>query len=164
MFRYPSPSTDVNETVSPVRANPAPWMRVPSLLNSVSFWCAFCVLWAGLLAWATRHEMNSDGMSYLDLASAALADGPQQLISGYWSPGYPALLALGFLLLQPSPVMEFPLVHLVNLVIFALVLCTFVFFLSGWNQTRLGRHANAGKAATYITPLWFGLFLWFSTE
>jgi hypothetical protein len=108
--------------------------------------------------------MNSDGMSYLDLASAALADGPQQLISGYWSPGYPALLALGFLLLQPSPVMEFPLVHLVNLVIFALVLCTFVFFLSGWNQTRLGRHANAGKAATYITPLWFGLFLWFSTE
>lgn len=93
-----------------------------SALSSISFWCVICLACAGVLAWDNRHFMNPDGLSYLDLASEALRGGPAKLLNGYWSPGYPALISIALLIFHPHPSHEFPLIHLVNFVIFALAL------------------------------------------
>lgn len=76
--------------------------------------------------------MNSDGMSYLDMASEALHGGPKHLVSGMWSPGYPALISLAFFIFRPSPILEFPVVHFVNFAVFIFVLLSFTFFLKSW--------------------------------
>src|ERR1039458_10094234 len=77
--------------------------RVERILRSVYFWWALCLFCAGVHGWANRHSMNPDGLSYLDMASRSLRDGPQNLVNGYWSPLYPALIGLGLFVLRPSP-------------------------------------------------------------
>jgi hypothetical protein len=132
--------------------------RAISALASVPFcWC-FCLASAAVLAWTARHAMNPDGLSYLDMASEALNGGPSRLVNGYWSPGYPALIALAFSLFHPAPAWEFPLIHLLNFLIFAFVLWAFSVFLRYWLRTAWdpGEPAVAAPFA-YIAFLWFTL-------
>jgi hypothetical protein len=96
--------------------------------------------------------MNADGLSYLDMASAAAVRGPGELVNGYWSPAYPALLSAALLLAEPRPEQEFPVVHAVNFLIFAAALGCFVFLL------------RSMRGAVVPVPFAFGLFLWFTTE
>ena len=79
---------------------------------------------------------------------------PLRLISGYWSPGYPALLSVALLIFHPSSNFEFPLTHLVNLLIFIVTLRLFSTFLRNW--------LNATHSPVYITPFAFCTFLWFT--
>ncbi len=51
---------------------------------------AICVA----LAYATRNSINPDGVSYLDLAGALRRGDWSAFVQGYWSPLYPALLAI----------------------------------------------------------------------
>jgi hypothetical protein len=106
--------------------------------------------------------MNPDGLSYLDLASEAVHAGPARLLSGYWSPGYPALLTLALALFHPSADREVPLIHLVNFVIFALTLGAFQYFLRGWLALTAGITNDKEKSETI--PFAFFLFLWFTLE
>lgn len=46
------------------------------------------------LAWAGRTALNPDGVSYLDMAARMGAGDWAAAVQGYWSPLYPALLAL----------------------------------------------------------------------
>jgi hypothetical protein len=93
--------------------------------HSVNAWCIVCIVCAALLAWAGRHQLNPDGLSYLDIASRAAAGAPGELISGYWSPAYPALIAAVFWIARPSPAWEVPALHLVNFLVFLFVLWAF---------------------------------------
>ena len=127
--------------------------RVESLLCSVHFWWGVCLLLAGVHAWTFRHFMNPDGMSYLDMASETLRGGPQNLVNGYWSPAYPALIGLAFFIIRPSPIHEFPVIHLVNFAIFGFALLSFTFFLKSW----LGVHRKP-----HMIPFCFCVFLWFT--
>jgi len=55
------------------------------------FWFLGAVL--GLTqAIASRFNMNVDGISYLDLASAYLSHNGSAAVNGYWSPLYPWIL------------------------------------------------------------------------
>jgi len=45
-------------------------------------------------AWNNRYVLNPDGVSYLDLAERLSAGDWGAFVQGYWSPVYPALLAL----------------------------------------------------------------------
>lgn len=45
-------------------------------------------------AWLTRHAVNPDGVAYLDLARALRRGEWLLFVQGYWSPLYPALLAV----------------------------------------------------------------------
>lgn len=130
-------------------------------LTSVRCWWCVCLVWAAILAWAGQHAMNPDGVSYLDMASETLSHGPAQLVSGYWSPGYPALIAVAFMAFHPSPSQEFPLVHAVNFAIFALALWAFSLLVRSWIKADADSEADEGKRAKYVIPLAFGMFLWF---
>jgi hypothetical protein len=81
--------------------------------------------------------MNPDGLSYLDIATEATAHGPGSLISGYWSPAYPALIASVLAIANPPRSAQIPILHLVNFVIFLFTLWSFHSFASsflGWNR------------------------------
>lgn len=132
-------------------------MRPLRLFSSVGFWWILCLLWAGLLAWNSRFAMNPDGVSYLDMASNTVSGSPAALLNSYWSPGFPALVAALFAVTHPPRVLEFPLVHLLNYAVFVVALSCFTFFLRTWAPPREER-------TSFITPLGFGLFLWFTTE
>src|SRR5262245_42014369 len=90
----------------------------PSVLGSAGYWWAFCLCCAAILTWTYRHSMDQDGLSYLDMASEASKHGLNELVNGYWSPAYPAAMALALLVFRPTAAQEWPLVHLVNLCIF----------------------------------------------
>ncbi len=108
--------------------------------------------------------MNPDGMSYLDMASEAVRSGPGSLVNGYWSPLYPALIGCALLLIRPAPAFLFPAVHLVNLVIFAVTLLCFTFFVRSWSAIEKLKSAASQSQKPYLIPFSFGLFFWFAEE
>jgi hypothetical protein len=134
------------------------------VLASVPFWWGACLVSAAILALSARHTMNPDGLSYLDLASEAVHSGPSQLLSGYWSPGYPALLSIAIALFRPSPGQEFPLVHFVNFILFALTLTAFHFFLRRWLSYADAFRQTSDQEKKDIVPFAFCIFLWFTLE
>ena len=132
-------------------------LRLGRFFSSIYLWWAIGLLWAGMQAWSNRYSMNPDGMSYLDIASETLKSGPHNLVNGHWSPLYPALISLVFLIFHPTPALEFPAVHLLNFFLFAAVLGCFTFFVTFW----LG---SDDEKPEYTVPFCFGIFLWFTME
>lgn len=65
-------------------------------------------------AWGGRFDLNPDGISYIEMARHALAGQPDGLISGYWSPGFPAFLLPVLALAGRDAVTVIPALHLVN--------------------------------------------------
>lgn len=110
------------------------------------------------LAWAGSKSLNADGLSYIDMANVALHDGPQALVNGYWSPLYPALIAVMLFVLRPSSALELLALHLMNWMIFLAVAACFTFFLTGWS--RLVGTPQWTKEP--VLRVWFayGLLLW----
>lgn len=134
-------------------------------MTSIPFWWCTCLGCAGILSLSAQHSINEDGLSYLDLASAAVNHGLSGLLNGYWSPGYPALLSVFLALFRPSPSQELPLVHFVNFLIFALTLLAFDFFLRSWllsQATGLGPKSDQKRRG--VLPFVFCTFLWFTLE
>jgi hypothetical protein len=103
--------------------------------------------------------MNPDGLSYLDLAQAFLAGDLDTAINPYWSPLYPALLALGLRLARPGSASVFPLVHAVNVGIFSGALLAFNFFLRELIRLRVGPPSGATPALADVSVEVFGYAL-----
>lgn len=128
------------------------------------FWLVAIVLGA-LVAWAGRYKMNPDGISFLDMGCAYFRGDWDMAINAYWSPFYPWLLGLALWVLRPSPYWEFPVVHLVNFVIYLLTLCCFEFFLRG---AILCHQRQAAREGYLAFPEWtwlalgYSLFIWSS--
>jgi hypothetical protein len=80
-------------------------------------------------AWNTRHAMNADGISYLDIGDAYFRGDWQNAINAYWSPLYSWILGLTLSIFKPSPYYEFTVVHFVNFLIYLWALGCFHFFL-----------------------------------
>ena len=120
---------------------------------------------AGLLqAWAHGHEMNPDGISYIELGWAATHSGLHALVNGYWSPLYPFLLSVFFRIFHPSPANEFVAVHFFNFVLFLLSAAAFDFFLSeilrAQRAAAEGGSSGAPISASTIRLAGYVLFLW----
>lgn len=124
-----------------------------------------CLGVGAILQYDHRQSMNSDGISYLDMASEALRGGVQKLIHPYWSPLYPSLLALWLSVVRPPPELEFPAVQLLNLIVFLAATLCFAGFLRSW--LRLLRQALREDRQSFtpraLALLAFALFLWTST-
>ncbi|MCA1601616.1 MAG: hypothetical protein LC776_08235, partial [Acidobacteria bacterium] len=127
----------------------------------------------GLLqSWVNCHAMQSDGISYLDMGDAYLRGDWQMAINGYWSPLYSWLLGAALLVLKPSPYWEFPVVHLVNFIIYLGALSGFTFLLSEVIRYRPHQHHRAGAVSTgrgtlaawVWVVLGYTLFMWTSLE
>jgi len=119
---------------------------------------------AAFLAWNGRKSMNPDGLSYLDMASETSHSGLGSLVNGYWSPLYPGAISLALWLFRPSLEQEFPLIHLVNWVIFVAVMLCFVFFLRTWLRARSFDIEDQDSGKKHFIPLAFVVFLTATTQ
>lgn len=121
-----------------------------------------------LQAWAWRHLMNQDGMSYVDIATAVTRG--EGGVNGYWSPLYSWILAAAFAIGRPSAYWEFAFVKLVNLLLFAVAFASFEFFLRELlrrervlDAARETSDAAVGRAPVepwVWSALGYTLFLW----
>jgi hypothetical protein len=133
-------------------------------LQRTFFWCAAIV--AGFVRiWAHRHDMNPDGISYIELAAAGTRIGWKGFVNAYWSPLYPFLLSLVFRVLHPVPYWESTVVHLVNFVIYLASLACFEVFLKelirgqsasnvSWNEAMPVPPQTVWTWAGYISFIW----------
>src|SRR5580704_16330611 len=96
---------------------------------TISF-CAIAILLGAAEAWSSRFSMNTDGVQYLDNASAYSSGDFQHALNSQWSPLYPWLIAAWFAAFRPSPYLEFPLVHWLNFFIYLLSVAAFLFFVN----------------------------------
>ncbi len=96
---------------------------------SLWFWWVVAAAWGIFNAQLYRDWMNPDGISYLDLASEALKNGPHALVNPHWGPLYPGLIALWELILRPAPADEFAYLHGLNAVIYLVASIAFGLFL-----------------------------------
>lgn len=145
-------------------------MREPNTLRRLErLLIVVSVALAALEAWRWRHEIQPDGVSYLDAGEAFLRGDWKTAVTAYWSPLYSWLLGIGLRLLKPSPAWEFPAAHLVNLLIYLFALVCFRFF---WRELyRLSRQrAEAADPKAAPLPEWawlvlgYTLFTWAAAE
>jgi len=119
-------------------------------------------------AWATRFTMNADGISYLDIGDAYWRGDWHMAINAYWSPFYSWILGLFLKLLKPSPYWEYPVVHLVNFLIYVGTLVCFEFFLTEFIRNCGASGRVPGAAGEVTLPEWawralgYSLFIWTS--
>src|SRR5262245_10411413 len=93
------------------------------------------------MAWdGSRGWIFPDGISYLDMASGAVRDSPAVLLrNAYWSPAYPAVLALMMAVVRPSLASELHTAYVVHWLIFGITTACFSLFL--WTWLRWLRHS-----------------------
>lgn len=95
------------------------------------FWmavaAAMCVVMVLPVAWyASQGWIFPDTTSYLDMASSAVHDSPAVLVkNAYWSPAYPAILALMMALVRPSLSAELQMAYIVHWLIFVFTTACF---------------------------------------
>jgi hypothetical protein len=94
------------------------WMAIASAL------CAILIL---PVAWdASQSWIFPDSTSYLDMAANAVHDSPAVLLkNAYWSPAYPAVLALAMVVARPSLAAEVPVMYIVHWLIFVFATACF---------------------------------------
>src|SRR5437773_1394613 len=121
-------------------------------------------------AWAGRFDMSNDGVSYLDIGDAYFRRDWNSAINAYWSPLYSWLLGFANWVVKPSSYWEFPLAHLVNLLIYVGALLCFDLFLRELiNHQRTRRSTPPSDGHTWL-PAWawvllgYTLFTWSSLE
>jgi hypothetical protein len=136
------------------------WME--RSLTSLPFWFVVGALGAGFMAWDSKHFMNPDGLSYLDMASETLHSGPQNLVNLNWSPLYPSLIAIFLFLFRPATSSEIPLLHLLNWVIFVTAQLCFAFFVRTWFTKQRDSVTGQWDFGRYgmVVPFAFWLFFW----
>ena len=103
------------------------------------------------LAWASRGNLNVDGASYLDLADRLRAGDLAGFVQGYWSPVYPALLAVLVGVTGATGSAAITLAHFLNL---AVALAAVVML---WRAAR-------DRSAPVLGVLWLSTFLFASAR
>src|ERR1700751_4556612 len=123
-------------------------------LRHVKRMCWIILISAGLVqAWYTRHQIFSDGVSYLEIARYYAAGNWQAALNSYWSPLYSWILALWMLVLHPSGYWETALLHLTNFVAYVACLVAFEQFLAGLIriQNRVAGETGLSEQALRVT-------------
>ncbi len=119
-------------------------------------------------AWAGRHEMNGDGIPYLDIGDAYLRGDLRAAINATWSPLYSSLVSFAMLVFKPNAYWEFALVHLVNFVIYLGALASFTFFLrqlldyQEQQKTKVAHERWISPPETAWVVLGYSLFIYSS--
>ena len=140
--------------------------RTGSARRIVTIICwIFALTAGGIRAWATRYEVATDTISYLDMADAYLRSDWSTALNGQWNPFYAWLLALMHLSVKPDPYSEFPAVAGLDFVIYVAGLLCFHFFL---RQLLSYIQKLTGQSGTALIPTWalfvFGYLLYTYTS
>ncbi len=132
-------------------------------LIRIAFWTIFVFLGAAQ-TWAARHDIFSDGISYIEIAKAYARGDWNMAVNPYWSPLYSWLLMLAYQILRPAPYWDVAVLHLVNFVEFLLCLGAAEYFLYEVLQFRRAMAPDANflpdyaiRIAGYCTVLFAGL-------
>lgn len=96
---------------------PAPKSPAPEPRREIHAIALTIALLVAALGWASRGNLNVDGVSYLDLAARLMAADWHGFVQGYWSPLYPALLAIPLGLTGAIAERAAVIAHLVNIAI-----------------------------------------------
>src|SRR5579864_1683233 len=94
----------------------------------LAFW-VFALALGAIQAWSSRFDMAPDGIQYLDNSDAYFRGDWTNAANTQWSPMYVWLLGSPLKILKPTAYWEFPVVHLVNFVIYICAIATFQLFL-----------------------------------
>lgn len=125
------------------------------------FW-AMAILLGFLQAWASRLDLPSDTVTYLDMGDQFWSGHRSMAVNGIWNPLYAVILGLGDRLFRPSLYWEYPLVHCIAFLIFLIALWSFDFFLQ--ELIRLRQESQSGGELQIPTWVWqtlgYTLFLW----
>lgn len=119
-----------------------------------------------LQAWASRMDLISDTVSYLDIGDGIWRGHWSIAINGLWGPLYSAIMGVAVGIARPSPYWEYPLVHLVVFGIFLFALWGFDFFLRELVQLR--HEAESSSELSIPDWVWltigYTIFLWTSLQ
>ena len=127
---------------------------------------AVCIVFALFEVWSGQRYADPDAISYLDMSDAFLRHNWHLLINPLWSPLYPFLIGVGRWLARPSAYWEFPLVHVVNFVIFLGELASFEFLLRQVIHTLGQENEREDTNSALPLPAWmwqllgYSLFAW----
>lgn len=142
-----------------VQLPPMRWPRTREI------WIAALPL-AALLVWSSRHFVNPDGISYLDLSDDFASRRFASAVNGHWSPAYPFLMSLWLGALSPAPWWEATAVHMLNGLLFIASLAAFEVFLRELGASQdpktkwaLRVNTRAGRTCAYALFLWCALVL-----
>lgn len=105
-------------------------------------------------AWATRFTMTPDGISYLDIGDAYWRGDWHNAVNAYWSPLYSWILGFFLKALKPSTRWEYPLVHLVNVLLYTATLGCFEFFLATFIARQKERDRDLSAQGEIGIPEW----------
>jgi hypothetical protein len=110
---------------------------------------------------ASSHTLDSDGVSYVDMARAVAQGHWQAAINAYWSPGYPVLFSCWLRILKPSAYHIILAVRLFTLLSLIAALASFEFFRRTVLQHRHQRASKEAKLSDWsLTVVGTVLFFW----
>lgn len=127
---------------------------------TIALWL-FGLLCAAVLTYTTRYYLNSDGLTYLEMAEHLREGRPEGIVNLGTSPLYAILLAAGGAALDTTRADEVPLLKIVNFAIFAGALAACAFFLSSLRRALDVTVAEDRRRLPdpLLTALGYGAFL-----
>ena len=125
-------------------------------------WWMICICFAAVAIWSARHQITTDGLSYLDIGSAVSRGHLSALGNSYWNPAYPAMIGAAFFILRPSADNEVPVLQFVNFIIFVITLCGFSLFFRQWTSAIPKLEQGNRVSKGILTLFAFASFLWFA--
>lgn len=134
------------------------WDKIPGfvwLLRILAVILGMIHTWAA----AVSHSMNADGISYLDMGDAYLRGDWDVAINSVWSPMYSWILGVVLKIVKPAMEYEFPVVHVVNFVIYLLSMICFEYLwrnLRKYQQTLVETENSIGWNS-FPDWIWWGL-------
>ncbi len=118
--------------------------------------------------WDTRHYMNPDGLSYLDMGDAYIRGDWHMALNAYWSPFYSWLTGIALFIIKPSPYWEASVIHIVNFMIYLCAMACFHFFLNQFIRYNKFQSEKEGKEKYRLLSeggwiiFGYSLFIWTS--
>jgi hypothetical protein len=134
---------------------------------AIAAW-SLAILAGAIHAWAERHTINVDGVSYLEIADAYRRGDWHAALNAYWSPLFSWILAASLAVLRPAPESEFAAAHAVAFGIYVATAGAFLYLLHEILATQRRDTAELRGSGWTRLPEWawhgvgFALFLWSS--
>lgn len=162
--------TAVLKTVSFAEVATSWRLLMKSYLDSrirILCWC-IAIAFGLAQALASRHAMQADGISYLDMGDAIIRGDWKMAINGYWSPLYPWLQGLAAWAIKPTPYWQFTLVHLVNFLIYVFALACFDALLQALANGGLAGRTFEASGSVFsrraLLAIGYAVFIWSSLD
>jgi hypothetical protein len=139
-------------------------MQKTGLRTKFVVWIGMACCWA-VQGLAARYYFDADGIAYQNIVDACLAGHWHALVNGYWSPGYPSLLALWFKLFHPGAYYVPLTIRFFGILSLMVCLAAFEYFLIEFSSFRREVVQRDRENDTFVSDglfqlIAYALFLW----